>query len=419
MTINLPFIMEFVVYLTNRCNLRCEMCSQYGENYKEFAGKELSFDEWVKFFETINDVNPKPKIILMGGEPLLYKDFDNILDYLNKNDFGIHIITNGVFLDKHKSAISKCKNISITVSIDGLEKTHDSIRGVGGTFKKALENISELNKLRKNNPNIKILINSVLLPDNIKEAPAFLDYIQEQGIHQIVFQHLQFLSKEMNEVADKEWKKRLNGRFSNSLIPKKEYKIDENYVKEIKKSINEFSKICKTEAFVFPYLNNEEIEKYYLGKDLGTIRPYYRCTTPWLTAFVTPDGYISNCIENIIGNITQEDFWDIWNNEKANHFRQNLCEEGNFSVCSRCCNFYKHNFLYAKNAKVKVRGKVLNLPSELNFIEAAPDGVFILDKTKSTEYDLYAYPQEIHSEKMLEEIQKNNTILGFFSEIED
>ena len=82
MTLNLPFVMEFVVYLTNRCNLRCEMCSQYGENFKELACPDLPLEEWKKFFDSISDVSPKPKIILMGGEPLLYKDVDKVIDYL-------------------------------------------------------------------------------------------------------------------------------------------------------------------------------------------------------------------------------------------------------------------------------------------------------------------------------------------------
>lgn len=419
MSLNLPFVMEFVVYLTNRCNLRCEMCSQYGDNFKEFAGKELSFEEWKPFFDSLSDVTPKPKIILMGGEPLLYKEFDKILEYLNNNDFSIHIVTNGVFLDKHKEAISKCKNITITVSIDGLENTHDSIRRVKGTFKKAINNIALFEKERKNNFNLKIFINSVLLPDNIKESANFLEFIQTQSIDQIVFQHLQFLTQEQNEKANKEWQARLNGHFANNFITNKQYLINKDYINELKASINSLSDVCRKETFIFPYLDDNEINKYYLGKDLETIRPNYRCTTPWLTAFISPEGNVSNCIENTIGNITEENFWDIWNNEKASFFRQNLCEDGNFSVCSRCCNFYKSNFLYAKNAKVKVRGKEINLPSELNFIKPAPNGVFILDKTKSTEYDLCAIPQEIHSQEMLEDIKKHHTILGFFSEIEN
>ena len=83
------------------------MCSQYGKNYKENACPELDFESWKNYFRTIHDVSPKPKIVLIGGEPLLYRDIDKILTYLNKKNFNIQIVTNGVFLDKHLSVLKK------------------------------------------------------------------------------------------------------------------------------------------------------------------------------------------------------------------------------------------------------------------------------------------------------------------------
>ena len=83
MTIELPFQMEFIINLTFRCNLRCKMCTQYGENYKEQAMGELEIEDWMNFLEEIKDVNPKPKLILMGGEPFLYKHFEQIFTTAN------------------------------------------------------------------------------------------------------------------------------------------------------------------------------------------------------------------------------------------------------------------------------------------------------------------------------------------------
>ena len=61
--INLPFEMEFILNLTYRCNLRCKMCTQYGQNYKELACEELNIAEWLNFLNDIKTINPKPKII--------------------------------------------------------------------------------------------------------------------------------------------------------------------------------------------------------------------------------------------------------------------------------------------------------------------------------------------------------------------
>lgn len=79
MVVKLPFEMEFILCLTYRCNLCCSMCTQYGEGFKNDAPVEMPVKEWLSFFNSIADVEPKPKLLLMGGEPLLYPDFDVLL----------------------------------------------------------------------------------------------------------------------------------------------------------------------------------------------------------------------------------------------------------------------------------------------------------------------------------------------------
>lgn len=418
MTVNLPFVMDFVIYLTNRCNLACEMCSQYGENFKENAPQELSLEEWKKFLSEISDTNPKPKIILMGGEPFLYKDFDKLFKMLKDFQFPVHIVTNGILLDKHLELLAD-SDTSITISIDGIEEKHDKIRGKQGTFKKVIENIKLANKMQENGAKFKLLINSVILPDNVNEMSNFIEYMQQFNIEQFVFQHLQFSSREMNSKTSIVWEKELGCEFNNEhFLTKKTYSLTDKYIEQIKKNLKKVSNVCKKETFVFPFLSDEEMVNYYQDKNLDKIRPYFTCTTPWLCAFISPDGYVSNCIQNTIGNIKNEDFWTLWNNDKANKIRNSLCKNGSFDFCKKCCNFYKENFLLAPNSTINIDNKTLELPSELNYLKACPEGVFILDKTRDfNENRIPVIPLGIHSEKQLEEIKKYETIINYFSDI--
>lgn len=418
MTVNLPFVMDFVIYLTNRCNLACEMCSQYGEGYKENAHKELTITEWKKFFREIADTNPKPKIILMGGEPLLYKDFDSFIDILKNYNFPLHIVTNATLLNKHLEAL-KDSGATITISLDALNEKHDKIRGKQGTFDKVINNIKIANQLQKKGANFKLFINSVLLPDNIDELSNFVEYMQQFNIEQFVFQHLQFATPKLQEKTNSEWENLLGCKFDgDNFTTKKQYQLTEEYIQKIKENLEKVSNICKKEAFVFPCLNNNEIKNYYLDKDLNSIRPYLTCTTPWLNAFISPDGNVSNCIGNQIGNLKENNFWSLWNNEKANRIRTALCHSGSFDFCKKCCNFYKENFLLAPNGEIIIGNKTLLLPSELNYIKACSDGVFILDKNSQTESDkIPVIPIEIYSQEQLNEIKKKETIINYFKDI--
>lgn len=417
MVIALPFEMEFILCLTYRCNLNCSMCTQYGEGFKEKAPEEMTIEQWEMFFKSVCDVEPKPKMLLMGGEPLLYKDFSKLFDLTQKYGFNVQIVTNGVFLDKYLDQIAKT-DTTITISIDGLEQTHDSVRNKQGTFKKAFENIEKIQALQKQGSKIKLNINCVILPENIDELPDFLDFIQKNNIKVLTFQHLQFSNDELNRLTDNQWHERLNQSYSGGLLPKKDYSIDKEYVEKLKLVFGRLKKICSSNAFIFPALQDEEIENYYLDKNLDEIRNGRICTTPWMNPTIQPDGDVSNCIGNIIGNINNENFWDIWNNEKADRLRCSLLENGKFTLCSKCCNFYKSNFIYAPNGILEVDGNFLRLPDEITFLKASKNGVFIRNKyIETNDGTIPVIPIEVFTKEMFDIINGNETIIAEFKDI--
>ena len=75
------------------------------------------------------------RVMVTGGEPLLHSDFDALNDLLP--DFSIRkvLFTNGLLLNKN--LLGRLNVDEIQISIDGLEKAHDALRGKG-TFKKAV-----------------------------------------------------------------------------------------------------------------------------------------------------------------------------------------------------------------------------------------------------------------------------------------
>lgn len=118
-----------VLYLTNKCNLKCEYCYQRHDP----NSLSISIDEVRAFADEIvareGTSNPST-IVLFGGEPLLlkYKIFD-VLDVFEsyEKDFAISLVTNGIaFLDSDffKSFYNKIKSLknhfSLEISYDGV-----------------------------------------------------------------------------------------------------------------------------------------------------------------------------------------------------------------------------------------------------------------------------------------------------------
>ena len=66
--------------------------------------------------------------------------------------------------------------VQISCSLDGLEKTHDKIRGVKGNFKKVIKTIRLLNEIK--NKRLSVVVNTVITKHNIKEIPQLMEFVK-------------------------------------------------------------------------------------------------------------------------------------------------------------------------------------------------------------------------------------------------
>ena len=80
-----------------------------------------------------------------GGEPFLYPDFLPFLSQLLNQNKDVHaaVLTNGMLLEPFAAELSTLDRLHIQVSLDGLEKSHDRIRGKG-SYHKLLQNLKSL-----------------------------------------------------------------------------------------------------------------------------------------------------------------------------------------------------------------------------------------------------------------------------------
>jgi len=142
---NLPI--DCVIAVTYKCNSRCTMCDIW--KIKDFA--EFGLDQIKKLPSSLRDIN------LSGGEPFLRTDLPEIVEKISQQipQARIIISTNGFATElivKQMKTILKIKpNIGLALSIDGLGKMHDEIRGIEGGFVKAINTIKELQDLGMTN----------------------------------------------------------------------------------------------------------------------------------------------------------------------------------------------------------------------------------------------------------------------------
>lgn len=129
----------FFLALTNACNLRCHGCWIDASG----GGESLSLDD----VEAVISSGKKHKsyfYTLLGGEPMLYPGLWDIID--GHPECYFQIITNGMSLDEQTvERIRRAGNITLMLSIDGLQQNNDDRRGEG-VFQAAIEALERLKR---------------------------------------------------------------------------------------------------------------------------------------------------------------------------------------------------------------------------------------------------------------------------------
>ncbi|EKX94028.1 Molybdenum cofactor biosynthesis protein A [Peptostreptococcus anaerobius] len=161
------------ISLTNRCNLYCDYCcTNARHNYKD-----LPTDDIKKIIKNIMSFDPK-KIVITGGEPMIRKDFFEIIEYIRKDYSGeIQLLTNGTYITRDNINLLKMID-SISISIDGYNKKMvDKIRG-NGTFEKVINSISFLQEIKFK----KIALSMVFGENDRNKMNKFKDFCEISNV---------------------------------------------------------------------------------------------------------------------------------------------------------------------------------------------------------------------------------------------
>ena len=144
------------------CNLRCKMCPFWRRPDEEL----LSIEEEIMMMESLK----KGGVSFLGfegGEPLLRNDIGQILHESAKR-FHTSMVTNGWFLKTKLADISDHLDY-LFVSLDGIGDLHDTLRGIPGSFRKAVEGIEAARE------EIPMAISATITKDNMHQATELVE----------------------------------------------------------------------------------------------------------------------------------------------------------------------------------------------------------------------------------------------------
>ncbi len=128
--------------LTYACNLQCVHClSSSGRR----DPRELTTGEAKRVLDELRDLQVF-YINIGGGEPMLRRDFFEVVEHAIGNGIGVKFSTNGTYIDAENARrLAAMDYLDIQISLDGIDAaTNDSVRGAGSyaVARRAMENLA-------------------------------------------------------------------------------------------------------------------------------------------------------------------------------------------------------------------------------------------------------------------------------------
>lgn len=174
---------ELSIYINNLCNLNCKHCScGFPSGTQYLHSKELSTTELVNFIDKNLSSQENSIVAFAGREPFFNNKILDVLQELDKlvgkgSKFRYGIVSNGTRIQSYFSQLKENKHLNwVDISLDGDEKTHDSIRGEG-VYNKAVKSLKEL--INKKIVNY-VGISTCCHKDNYKVLPTLFENLYSE-----------------------------------------------------------------------------------------------------------------------------------------------------------------------------------------------------------------------------------------------
>jgi len=179
------------ISLLEKCNLRCTYCMPADGIALSPKASLMTADEIFAIAQTFVE-NGVDKIRLTGGEPLLRKDFPEIVSKLATLETSLSITTNGILIDRHIAVLKQANIKKINLSLDTLVSSKFHSITLRNQFEKVIDNLHLLL-----NHDFQVKVNVVLMKGfNENEI---IDFVQLTKFLPLSIRFIEFMPFAGNE----------------------------------------------------------------------------------------------------------------------------------------------------------------------------------------------------------------------------
>jgi len=346
---------QLAVVVNNMCNHKCIFCTEQSNVLIDEKSPERFRN--IMNCDSLGIIEPEALkkladdacslgiewIIISGGEPLIYPNIAQILEYIKAKGIKIFLLTNGSLINEEmakRMVDMRLDVIQLNLSAHNEEsyKIQHNIEHAPKLFRNIVKQLKIIKELKEQSasrtPSIEIVF--VMTRHLFGRFREMAELCNEVGASAAFFRPLQCYKERQRK-----------------LLPSQEQ------IAEFDRNISEYKK----------YFSNlgikETLDELKLALEtFSETGEYYKssyenipCTVAWAYASVTEHGEITPCCmmsHEIAGNIKEENLPDIWTGERYDDFRRKIRDRAfmrNNKECAICPNYLSNNLPFYKKIK--------------------------------------------------------------------
>ena len=299
-------------YLMWECTLRCNlMCRHCGSDCrKDMAQKDMPLADFLQAIDQITPhVDPhRTMIVITGGEPLMRADLERCGRELYKREYPWGIVSNGFAMTKERLESLIASGLrSVTISLDGLQESHDAMRGHPDSFRRAFDAIK---RLVEKEDEITFDVVTCVSAHTFSELPAVKEMLINAGVKRWRI----FTIFPVGRAS----------QFTDLQLPPEKFKQLFDFIRETRREGRiKLSYGC--EGFLGSY--ETEVRDHF-----------FFCRAGITVGSILVDGSISACpsirANFTQGNIYNDHFMEVWNNRYQPFRNREWAKKGECADCN-------------------------------------------------------------------------------------
>lgn len=162
-----------------RCNFRCPYCYVPAESYFD---DELTPDEIRDVLVQARDLGAR-RIIVLGGEPSIYPQIREMIDFIHSRDMDVEMFTNGSGISAEFARWLFDRRVRVVVKKNTFDpELQDRLSGHRGAGRAITTALEHLKKAGYPSPEAFMAVSTIICRQNLKELPRLWCWLRDQGI---------------------------------------------------------------------------------------------------------------------------------------------------------------------------------------------------------------------------------------------